>query len=383
MIHQLQKKVILLTGGGSAGHVFPLLAVSEQLIALAIDNQMLLDFYYLGPQDDYSATLQKNGIKVMKLTGAKYRRYFDINNFLDIFRFFWSILQAFWKVFWLMPDVIFSKGGTGALPVVLAGWFYHIPVIIHESDSAPGLSNLLSSRFAKRVAVGFPQAARFFKQGITAHVGNPVREKILRERVDQKTGKERLGFDAREPLVVVLGGSQGSQKINEFILVNLKSILEVTQVLHQTGNENFAEVDKLSKVALEDVPTGVEAKHRYLPKAFLDSNEMTLALSGADLVIARSGASTVFELAAFGKPAILIPHSAGSNNHQTLNAQEFAQAGAGVVIEEQNLFPAIFLKQLKDILNDPEKLKVMSASAGKFFKPDAAHLIAQEILRLA
>lgn len=383
MIHRIQRKKILLTGGGSGGHVYPLLAVAEEMMKLAIDRQMVLDFYYLGPNDEYSQTLAHNGIHIKKISGAKYRRYASFQNVLDVPRLFWSIIQAFWKVFWMMPDVIFSKGGTGAFPVVFAGWFYRIPILIHESDATPGLTNLLSSRFATRVAVGFPQAARYFKQGITAFVGNPVRDKILHARLDQRLAKERLKFNPDEPLVVVLGGSQGSQKINDFIVINLPGILPLTQILHQTGQANFAETQKLSKAVLMEVPAEIEAKHKYEAVAFLDSGQMSEALSAADLVVNRAGAGSIFELAAFGKPAILIPHYDGSNNHQQLNAEEFTQAGASVIIEEQNLFPPIFIKQLKDILGDPQRLQAMGNAAANFYKPDAAQLLAQEILRIA
>ncbi|OGY99620.1 MAG: hypothetical protein A2945_03170 [Candidatus Liptonbacteria bacterium RIFCSPLOWO2_01_FULL_52_25] len=374
---------ILLTGGGSGGHVYPLLAVAEELKKLAVDEKLVLEFDYLGPHDAYAALLEKENINVKTIFTGKLRRYLSIQNIFDIPKFFLGLLQALFAVWWIMPDVIFSKGGTGALPVVIAGWFYMVPVIIHESDAKPGLTNLLSSWFSKRVAVSFEAAQRYFNPKKTALVGVPVRKSVFSGNVDQAVAKEALGFDAKRPLVLVLGGSQGSTRINEFIITNLENILKESQVLHQAGSVNFGDTERIGQFIVKGLPLEVAKKTRYRVAQYLEVGEMANALGAADLIICRAGSSTIFEAAAFGKPMILIPLEEAANDHQRVNAYEFARGGGGIVIEEANLLPGLFMTQLRTILGNPQKLTQMSAASQKFYKPGAAEAIAQEIWRMA
>lgn len=374
---------ILLTGGGSGGHVYPLLAVAESLqkIMQRGDAATELELVYIGPKDKYAELMAEKGIKMQLISAGKIRRYASgiLGNILDIPRFFLGLIQAFWKMFWLMPDAIFSKGGTGAFPVVLAAWFYRVPVMIHDSDAVPGLTNLLSSRFAWRIAVSFEAAKKYFNPYKTILTGNPVRAELLERKYPQEKAKETLGFHADAPLILVLGGSQGAQRINDFIILALKDILAKTQILHQTGRVNYMEVKNLSQAALLDMPAKTEAASRYKAVSYLE-DDMAIALSAADIVVARAGSSSIFEIAAFGKPAILIPLLESANNHQRANAYEFAEAGAAAVIEEKNLQPAIFIHELANILNNPEKADKMSKASAAFFKPEAADVIAKEIL---
>src|SRR3989344_2424531 len=163
-------KRIVLTGGGSAGHIYPLLAVADSLKRLAIDYGMVLELYYMGPADGYAEEIEADDIHIRTVFAGKLRRYFSLQNLVDAPKFFIGLVQAFWKLFWLMPDAIFSKGGTGALPVVLAGWFYRIPVMIHDSDSVPGLTNIISAKLASRIGVSFEHALKFFPANRTAWI---------------------------------------------------------------------------------------------------------------------------------------------------------------------------------------------------------------------
>ncbi len=373
---------ILLTGGGSGGHVYPLLAVAEALRKLGNDQGLHLELYYVGPKDEYTKILAKVGIEARNIPAAKLRRYLSIENIFDIPKFFFGLIAAFWTVFWMMPDAIFSKGGTGAFSVVVAGWVYRIPIIIHESDAAPGLTNLLSARFASRIALSFETALPYFNPKKTALVGAPVRRELLTDRPTPEAAKEQLGFNPQEPLMLILGGSQGSERINQFILTNLESISKETQILHQTGSANYKEAEKLSRVSLMNVPVKTASVRRYEAVPYFPDN-LKMALAAADLVVARAGSGTITEIAAFGKPAILIPLEGAANDHQRINAYEFAKMGAAVVIEEENLLPAIFLRQVKSILADAALRQKMSSASTKFFKPGAAEVIAQEVLRLA
>jgi UDP-N-acetylglucosamine--N-acetylmuramyl-(pentapeptide) pyrophosphoryl-undecaprenol N-acetylglucosamine transferase len=372
---------IVLTGGGSGGHVYPLLAVADEIVREANREGIPVSLTYIGPRDRYDAEFAAAHIKTRAIPGAKWRRYTSFQNILDIPRFFVSVVMALWRVYFIMPDAIFSKGGPGAFPVVFAGWFYRVPVMIHDSDSIPGVTNLLSARFAMRIAIGFSRAATAFPPRKTALVGLPIRRSLLENIPDQASAKSTLGFLPEAPLILVIGGSQGSQRLNELIVTNLPAILELGQVLHQVGPDNFKEMNELSSAATRSLPSEMAAKERYKAVAFF-TDDLKQALAAADLVISRAG-SSVYEIAAFGKPMILIPLKESGRDHQRANAYECQRAGTAIVIEEQNLLPGIFVRTLKSLIENKETLAKMSESSKKFFIPDAARNIAREVLILA
>lgn len=374
-------KRILFTGGGSGGHVYPLVAVIEALQQSSVDHGYLAELYYMGPRDMFTPLFEKLGCYVRTISAAKLRRYISAQNIIDIPRFFWSLLQAFFKVFFIMPDAIASKGGVGALPVVIAGWFYRVPILIHESDIVPGLTNALSSRFASRIAVSFKDAEKYFNPNITQWTGHPMRLSLEQGNVPRERAKQSLGFMAEEPLVVVLGGSQGAQRVNEVVVAALADILGIAQVYHQTGVANYDDVSKLARAATSDLPATVIAKHKYQAVPYVE--DMAGVLAAADLVITRAGSSSIFELAAYGKPAILIPLFESANDHQRLNAESFAQSGGGVVLHEDNLFPSLLAKQVHLILENPAARQAMEAASANFAKPGAAKAIAEELMRIA
>lgn len=384
----MEKFRVVLTGGGSGGHIYPLIAVAEALQARLAQMNVPVEFSYLGPKDAYSALLAERGVPVYPIASGKMRRYFSVDNFLDGPKFIIGFFQALWKLFFIMPDVVFSKGGTGALPVVVAAWFYRIPIAIHDSDAQPGLTNVTSGRFATRVFLSFARAAAFFPQSKVEITGSPLRAELLGERISREAAKEIMGFDKAQPLVLVVGGSQGAIRINEFVLANLPQFMGMTSVLHQTGPANFAEVEKLAKVALADVPP----TYRYVAVSYFGAGgnggaggaagDMATALTAADVVVARSG-SSVCEFAAYGLPAILIPITESANDHQRVDAYEFAATGAAIVIEEANLVPGIFFSQLKNILTDDALRARMSDASSKFFIPGAAEKIAEGLMRIS
>jgi len=379
----MKKIRIVLTGGGSGGHIYPLISIWEELIAQSKQANLDIEFIYMGPEDKWSNMIKEKGVSVSYILGGKMRRYFSFLNFLDFFKILFSILQTLIKMLFIMPDIVFSKGGPGAFPVVFAAWFYRIPVFIHESDAIPGLTNLLSARFSKRIALGFEDASKYFPAKKTAVVGNPIRKEILSQKIDKDEAKKILNFNPDFPLILVLGGSQGAQKINEIILESLQKLLPITQILHQTGEANFLEVQKLSHAAILELPVEIEKKSRYECVPFLDSQRLGIALSAADLVVSRAGAGSIFEISAFEKPSIIIPITESANDHQRANAYSYAKSGAAIVIEEENLLPGIFTSQIKSILQDENKYKQMSESAKKFSKPNASEIIALEIIRIA
>lgn len=381
---------ILFTGGGTGGHIYPILAVAQELKKIAQKQNLEIELIYLGALGNFSNVFEENEIYYQKIISAKLRRYFDLRNIIDIPLFFVSLIQAFLKVFLIMPDVLFSKGGPGSLPVVLACWFFRVPIIVHESDAVPGLANQLSFKFAKRIGISFELAQEAILKRFSgkkrekilekiALIGNPIRPSLFQEKISQDKAKEYFGFKKELPTIFVIGGSQGSVRINDLILDSLTELIYNYQIIHQTGKANFEEVKQQAKVILENLPH----KERYKPKPYLEIEELKIAYSAADLIVARAGSGTIFEIAAFSKPAILIPLKGSANNHQLLNAYEFFKKTGAIVIEEENLSFHIFIDQLKNLFNNKEKLKTISEKSKEFFNPEAAKIIAEEILKLA
>ncbi len=380
-----KKLKVLLAGGGSGGHIYGLLAVAEALKARAEKLNIGLDLRYFGDADIYKPQLEGAGIHTIHISAGKLRRYVTALIIIDFLKLVWSIPQAFFKAFWFMPDVAFSKGGTGALPVLYACRFYRVPIIIHDSDAIPGLTNRVSGKFAKIIELGFASAAKYFvDQNNIKIVGNPVRSYVIpdtqsRTNEGQRAAKLALKFNPSKPLILIMGGSQGAQIINNLVLENLKELLLNFQIIHQIGFANFsgymenfnAESNKLSN----------DEKDAYRSVAFLE-NDMRTALAAADLIISRAGAGAIYEIASAGKPSILIPITESANNHQKENAFEYETAGACVVITEENLFSNIILSEVVKILENPEKLKKMAENAKNFYKPDAADIIAKDIINL-
>jgi len=362
-------KRILLTGGGTGGHIYPLIAVAKKLKQL----DPTVELKYFGPKNIFSFYLLGEGIAIKHITSSKIRRYFSFLNFLDGFRFIWSIFQAFFKVYFYMPNVCFSKGGPGSVPVVWACRFYNVPIIIHESDSVPGRANLITSKYSKIIELGFESAAEIFKNygsrtSIVRVVGNPVREEISRF-VDSVEAKRVFKLDPLRKTIFIFPGSQGSARINDFVFKNLDSLLVKYQIIHHVGNANYMEYMH----RFEKLPQG------YFAAAYFENN-LPEAYGAADLVISRAGATTIFELAALGKPAVLIPLQESANDHQKENAYQYAKTGAAVVIEEENLLINLLESQLHQIIDSSEKLKFMSQAAKSFYKPEAADTIAKDIL---
>lgn len=371
---------ILLTGGGTGGHIYPLISVAEEIYRLTREQNREAEIRYFGPVSILNKEFKERGIRVEKVISSKLRRYFSLNNFIDIPKFIFSFFQVLFKIFWFMPDVVFSKGGPGALAVIMASRFYRIPIIIHESDAVPGLTNRLSARYAKVIFTTFKKAAQYFPPEKVILVGNPIRTNILENIPDQESAKKAFGFNPAEPVILVIGGSQGALRINNFISDNLGKILDSVQVIHQAGPANFPEVKKETDFLLRSL--GDFYKNRYYLVGYLERvRDLQNAFAAADLVFSRAGSGAIFEIAAFSKPAILIPLEESAGDHQRINAYEYAETGAAIVIEEANLKPSIFLLQVQKILVEAGLKAKMSQAAKNFSKPEAARIIAEEILK--
>lgn len=366
---------IALTGGGTGGHLFPLIAVAKELKNISLERGISdTEIRFYGPKttdESLYEALSEENIRFESVMSGKLRRYFSLQNPIDLVKFIIGIFQAQWKLFKFMPDVIFSKGGYGSLPVVIVGWLFGIPIIIHESDSIPGLVNKISSKFAKRIAIAFPSSAKYFEASKVAILGNPTRG-------DLKTGlaeeaKTILKLKGDRPLILIMGGSQGARALNDLVMNSLNDLLVRYEVIIICGEKNYRDLFNESEARLK--PEQKEYFHLY---PFLKS-ELKHALTAANLVISRAGAGSIFEIAYLGKPSILIPLPNSAQDHQLENAYEYSKFGTTIVMEQQNMTTHLFLDNINRLLKDENMLRQMSENALKFATPQSARRIAEEI----
>lgn len=368
---------IMLAGGGTGGHFYPLIAVAEEINKI-VDKEHILEskLYYIADSPYDKKSLSEHGIIFEEISAGKMRTYFSFQNFFDLFKTFWGILGSIWKVYKIYPDVIFSKGGYPSVPVLVAARLLGVPVVVHESDSAPGRANLWAAKFAKKIAVSFEEAGRFFPKEKVAWVGQPIRREL------QKTVKEGvfeyLKLDPSVPVILVLGGSLGAEIINNVIIETLPDLIKKYQIIHQVGKRNLEEVNIRTGVILKNDPN----RDRYLVYPFLDSLALKMSAGAASLIVSRAG-SLIFEIASWGVPSIIIPITNSNGDHQRKNAFNYARSGAAVVIEEVNLTQHILFAQIEKLLSNSNKREEMSKAALSFAKPDAATKIAHELINIA
>lgn len=364
---------ILFTGGGSGGHFYPIIAVAEKLNEkFAAEKLPAVELYYMSTEPYNEQLLADNKITFKQVTAGKVRGYFSFMNFVDIFKTAGGVLKAFFQMFALYPDVVFGKGGYASFPVLVAAFFYRIPIIIHESDSVPGRVNAFAGKFAEKIAISYAEAAEFFPPEKTALTGNPIREEIIRP--SGKDAWKELGLDRNLPVLLVLGGSQGARMINDQMVTLSARLVEKYQIIHQTGEANITEV----QTTINGLLAGNPNASRYHAYGYLDNQKMRLASEAATLVVSRAG-SAIFEIAAWGLPAILIPIANHVGDHQRRNAFAYARAGGAVVIEEANLAPNLVLAEINQLMSDETKRSTMRIAARAFARTDAAERIADQI----
>ena len=369
---------ILLTGGGSGGHFYPLIAIAEAINDIAKKENLISAQMFFMSDSPYDAeALIENNITFIPISAGKIRRYSSIMNFFDIFKTAFGVIGAIKKVFNIYPDVVFSKGAYASFPVLLAARLLKIPVIIHESDSVPGKTNLWASKFAKKIAVSYPDTAKYFSdQTKIAYTGNPLRKAVL--NINKNGSHEYFNLENNLPTILIIGGSLGAQLINERILDSLPKLIEKYQILHQTGKKNVLEVSKTSEIILLNNPN----KNRYRVFDYLNNLTLTMAAGASNLIISRAG-STIFEIATWGIPSIVIPITETNGDHQRMNAYAYARSGAASVIEEANLTTNVLTNEIDRILQDKSLQEKMSIAAKNFTHPEAANKIAKEIINIA
>lgn len=320
---------IIFTGGGTAGHVTPNIALMEALVE---DNWVV---NYVGSNKGIERQLiAPLGVPFHGIATGKLRRYFSWQNFIDPLFILWGFLQSLVLCLRLRPDVVFSKGGFVAVPLVVAAWVCRVPVISHESDITPGLANKLALPFSRWICVNFPQAAAHLPVGKVVVTGSPVRSSLLHG--DAARGRAALRLDASKPLLLVFGGSLGASVINRVVRQALPALLQSFEVVHVAGAGNL-------QADLNGVPGYVQRE--YIHAEFGD------VLAAADLVLSRAGANSIYELLITRTPHVLVPlTAAASRGDQLVNARVFQQAGMSEVIYEQDLTPEVLLAELSRVL---------------------------------
>ncbi len=368
---------ILLAGGGTGGHFYPLIAVAEEITKI-VDQEHILDakLYYLADSPYDPPALAEHGIEFREISAGKLRTYFSVKNIIDVFKTFFGIFGALWEVYKIYPDVVLSKGGYMSFPVLLAARILRIPIVIHESDSVPGRVNLWAAKFAKSIAVSFEEAGQYFPKEKTAWVGQPIRHEL--ENTLKEGVFEYLKLNPVVPIILILGGSQGAEIINNAILDILPALLEKYQVIHQVGRRNLEEVQIRTKVILKDNPN----INHYQIFPFLNKLALKMSAGAASLIISRAG-SQIFEIASWGVPSIIIPITNSQGDHQRKNAFNYARSGGSLVIEESNLTSHVLLAEIDKLMSDQKKMMIMATKAKAFAKPDAAAKIAREVINIA
>ncbi|MFA6973130.1 MAG: undecaprenyldiphospho-muramoylpentapeptide beta-N-acetylglucosaminyltransferase [Parcubacteria group bacterium] len=365
---------IVLTGGGTGGHIIPLITVAKKIQENAgVSGEV--EFLFIGPKGKLEDDLMAGaGIPTKGVLVGKMRRYFSFHHFLDPFKVLIGIIQSLWHLLVFMPDAIFSKGGYASVPVVLVGWLYRIPILIHESDSIPGMTNDVLGKLSTRVAVSYPEAEKDFAATQVVLTGNPLRADI--NQGDAATGRAKFSFTDSKKIIYITGGSQGARNINDKIINILPELLHKYQIIHQTGRNNYDEV--VHRAAEMGIKAGREG---YVPIAFA-GEELKDIYAMADLIISRGSANTISEIAANAKPAILVPLINSANDHQKMNAYSIARTGGCIVLEENNLGENLLLGKIEEIMNSEELRAGLSQNIRGFYHPDAAEKIAAGILSM-
>lgn len=338
----MSKKKIVFTGGGSAGHVTPNIAIINEI------GFKEWDIHYIGSKKGIERELiQKLDIPYYSITSGKLRRYIDFENVVDMFRVLKGCFEARTTLKKIKPQLVFSKGGFVSVPVIVAAKSLGIPIYIHESDMTPGLANKISQRFATRIFTSFEETKKFFPGSKTRAIGSPIRKEILNGSAPK--GRQLLGFHDRLPILTIMGGSLGAKRINETVRESLAELTKKYQIVHLCGKGN---VDQ----ALIGFPG-------YKQFEFV-SDELPDILAATDLILTRGGSNAIFEFLALKIPMLIIPLSKKqSRGDQILNAIAFEEKGYSLTLEEETLNAGTLISHLQDLQENKETFKaVMEAS---------------------
>lgn len=369
---------VVLTGGGTGGHFYPLIAVVEAIEEICKERRLLEpQYFYIGPEAFDPRALAEHDIQYLKAPAGKLPRDSRVPSPVHMFRAWSGVAKSFFTLFSLFPDVIFSTGGYAAFPTLAAARLLGIPVIIYDADATPGRVSLWASNFAQWIAVAHPDAARAFPEKThkkIARTGHPIRTEI--EHPTPEGGYEFLKLDPSVPTILILGGSQGAQAINNVLIDALPNLVNNYNIVHQAGTANLNDVSGLAGVVLKNSPHA----ERYRVFGLLNALALKMSAGISSLVIARAGSGTIFEISSWGIPALLVPIPEDVSHDQTENAYSYARAGAALVIEQKNLTQHLLLAEIERLMTDEMTRTRMSEAARAFARPGAGRKIAEVIL---
>ncbi len=359
---------VLIAGGGTGGHVYPALATIE-----ALQSRMDCNCLYIGARGGIEARIvPEYGIPLQTIWIAGFQRFFTLKNLLFPFKLIVALMQSFWIVLKFKPRLAIGTGGYVSGPILLMASFMGVPVLIQEQDVYPGITTRLLAKYADRICLAYDGARNFLKKYEEKLVvtGNPIRQII--GKVGRESALKFWNFNEEHPVLLVFGGSQGAQSINDALRIILPELLNRTelQILWQTGERDFQRIEQSTSFP--------EKRVRVVPYI----REMEVAYAAADLVISRAGAITLAELAQVAKPTILIPYPFAAGDHQLHNAQWIAQQGAALVVTEGEGFADRLKKTVFEILNNSDRQKQMKDAWKRIARPDAAEKIVSEALEL-
>lgn len=372
---------VLLVGGGTGGHVYPLVAVARALQQRAAAQGKSIELLMMGDGPFVTRAAKEAGVRSVSITAPKLRRYTSAGNFLDLFKVPIALVQSLFRLLLFMPDVVFAKGGyTCAFPI-LAARFYMIPVYLHESDSVAGLANRMLARRSRLIFTAFASADQQFQQlgRPTMLVGNPVRRELT--GVDHLAALQGFRLATDKKTIFITGGSQGAAQLNDVVLNSVVRMVQAGyNIIHHAGDALYADVKGAIEQYMKDGASTyaplIAAQYRIYP--FLNESEMAAALGAADVVVTRAGGQALSEIAYLGKPCIVVPLAGSANNHQVENAREIARYGA-VVMEGLSIPPDILMAQVARLL-EPTVYADVSERIRAFAHADAADRIAQTLL---
>jgi UDP-N-acetylglucosamine--N-acetylmuramyl-(pentapeptide) pyrophosphoryl-undecaprenol N-acetylglucosamine transferase len=372
---------IVLVGGGTGGHFYPLIAISQGIEAICKERTLLEpELFYLGPAPFDANALMERDIVYVPSPAGKIRKYSSVLNIFGFVSTFIGIIKSIWLLYDLYPDVIFSTGGYAAFPTLYAARLLTIPVVVYDADATPGRVTLWSAKFAKWIGTAHPEAAAHFPENVRhkiARVGHPIRAEI--EQPSKEGGYEFLKLDPSVPAVFIMGGSQGAQAINNVVLDAVKDLVTRYNVIHQAGTANLKEVSGVANLILKDSANA----ERYRAFGLLNTLAIRMAAGISTVIVSRAGSGSIFEIASWGIPAILVPIPEDVSHDQTENAFSYARAGAAVVIEQRNLTQHVLSAEIDRLMGDSELRLKMSDAAKDYSRPQAAKKIANILLETA
>ena len=385
---------ILVAGGGSGGHVTPVVAVIAELKKQSPRARIRFwtDFKFYQPTREKILAHNRN-IKINRILSGKFRRYsgFTLGTYLknpliillnirDSLLLLLGFFQCFFKLILWRPDVVFLKGGYVCLPIGLAAHILRIPFVIHDSDTVPGLTNRILSRFAHHIATGMPLDNYNYPTDKATYVGIPTSDRFVPiSKQDQRELKTKLGFDPDTPLALITGGGLGARSINLAVVSCIDQLLRITNLQLISGKDNFDEVNSLLEKHRDSINSD-----NFRHYSFVSNNYEDVFLA-SDIIVARAGATNITELASAAKTAIIVPNAKLPGSHQTKNAEFLLRSHAAIVIDNDQLGadPSILADTIQNLLQNHELSRELAHSIHQLAMPDAASAVASIILKSA